>query len=680
MATLAERLGREPGSMLDTARRLEAAGWVEPAPMSAATPAHSNPGRSAADEMAPEQTAALRHRDLPPGGELLLQGVAASGKTTPAGCRSAARRNGGDLPPEITGVPQIADRLRAAVGPSPRSSIPGSRSGSGTTNGNGWWTVTPAWSSAPARSSLRLALLGPPRAGRVPRRRVQGGPHPRYDTRWVAARRAVLTGAGSCRRPPASDVVTIHRVRADLLDVPGSRNDESARCRPARGSTCAPSWRRATGRSCPARSPAPSSRSAGEQAILLINRRGRHHPVPRLRRAELFRPALPLAPHHPPPLSLPPRRPPPIPIGVRAAAARGSATSGRAPAGWRRRSVRFPRLRVGRLDSRRRGGRRRFESIYDDFSSGLIRRAGRDPARGQGAWTCRPSPWPRWSPRTSRSTCPRYQAAERTFQLLAQVAGRAGRGPRPGLVLIQTYAPDHPAVVAASRLDVDAFADGELPRRQAFGYPPFGWLARLLVADPDPNGRNLAPPTPPSPLPAREWEVLGPVPGRGWRAGRWRWQVVVRAASEATRAAAMERVPPGIGIDVDPGTRLTVLQCGHGHPSHPDRRRAILHRRAKKVNTSTVPPSAPRRPARDDAGCPGIGLAANQVGVPLQVAVIEIEGKITELVNPKVVRRSGKTVDWEDACRSRASWPRWSARRRSLSRPATGMAASSGSR
>jgi peptide deformylase len=44
---------------------------------------------------------------------------------------------------------------------------------------------------------------------------------------------------------------------------------------------------------------------------------------------------------------------------------------------------------------------------------------------------------------------------------------------------------------------------------------------------------------------------------------------------------------------------------------------------------------------------PGIGLAANQVGVPLQVAVIEIEGKITELINPKVVRRSGAIVDWE---------------------------------
>jgi len=44
---------------------------------------------------------------------------------------------------------------------------------------------------------------------------------------------------------------------------------------------------------------------------------------------------------------------------------------------------------------------------------------------------------------------------------------------------------------------------------------------------------------------------------------------------------------------------------------------------------------------------PGIGLAANQVGVPLQVAVIEIEGKVTELINPKLVRRSGSMVDWE---------------------------------
>jgi primosomal protein N' (replication factor Y) len=152
---------------------------------------------------------------------------------------------------------------------------------------------------------------------------------------------------------------------------------------------------------------------------------------------------------------------------------------------------------------------------------------------------------------------PEYQAAERTFQLLAQVAGRAGRGPRPGQVLIQTYAPDHPAVVAAANLDVDEFADGELGRRRAFGYPPFGWLARLLIADPDAARAERRATETAAAVAGEGVEVLGPVPA--WvprRAGRWRWQVVVRAESEASRETAMERVPPGIGIDVDPGTLL----------------------------------------------------------------------------------------------------------------------------
>jgi peptide deformylase len=74
----------------------------------------------------------------------------------------------------------------------------------------------------------------------------------------------------------------------------------------------------------------------------------------------------------------------------------------------------------------------------------------------------------------------------------------------------------------------------------------------------------------------------------------------------------------------------------------------ILHEKTKKVTDF----DASLHRLLDDLletmrDAPGIGLAANQVGVPLQVAVIEIEGKITELVNPKVVRRSGKTVDWE---------------------------------
>ena len=101
---------------------------------------------------------------------------------------------------------------------------------------------------------------------------------------------------------------------------------------------------------------------------------------------------------------------------------------------------------------------------------------------------------------------------------------------------------------------MDGFADGELPRREAFGYPPFGLLARLLVADPDPKRAESRATDAAAAVPARGWEVLGPVPA--WvprRAGRWRWQIVVRGRHRSRAGAAMERVPPGVGIDVDPG-------------------------------------------------------------------------------------------------------------------------------
>jgi primosomal protein N' (replication factor Y) len=152
---------------------------------------------------------------------------------------------------------------------------------------------------------------------------------------------------------------------------------------------------------------------------------------------------------------------------------------------------------------------------------------------------------------------PDYRAAERTFQLVAQVAGRAGRGPQPGRVIVQTYAPGHYAIRAAAALDVDAFADDELLRRRLLGYPPFSVMARLLVADQDraraeERGRRAA-----EAVSGGDAEVLGPLPSYvARRAGRYRYQVVVRAADADARARALERVPAGVTIDVDPESLL----------------------------------------------------------------------------------------------------------------------------
>lgn len=81
---------------------------------------------------------------------------------------------------------------------------------------------------------------------------------------------------------------------------------------------------------------------------------------------------------------------------------------------------------------------------------------------------------------------PDFRASERTFQLLAQVAGRAGRQTRPGRVVIQTYNPEHPAVIHAVRHDYDAFAQGELAVRTTLRYPPELRLGLLRLDGRDP--------------------------------------------------------------------------------------------------------------------------------------------------------------------------------------------------
>lgn len=75
---------------------------------------------------------------------------------------------------------------------------------------------------------------------------------------------------------------------------------------------------------------------------------------------------------------------------------------------------------------------------------------------------------------------PDFRASEKTFQLVTQVAGRTGRGDRAGEVLVQTFTPEHPAIVSACQHDFEGFADRELEHRRPLGYPPYGCLARII--------------------------------------------------------------------------------------------------------------------------------------------------------------------------------------------------------
>ena len=110
---------------------------------------------------------------------------------------------------------------------------------------------------------------------------------------------------------------------------------------------------------------------------------------------------------------------------------------------------------------------------------------------------------------------PDFRAAERTFQLVTQVAGRTGRGDKGGRVLVQTFSPDHAAIRAAVRHDYAAFAAQELPLRKMLHYPPF------RGDDPPGDSRRSRRPRRgnlPSGWPGRVGGVGGPA---GRRRGTW---------------------------------------------------------------------------------------------------------------------------------------------------------------
>jgi primosomal protein N' (replication factor Y) len=228
----------------------------------------------------------------------------------------------------------------------------------------------------------------------------------------------------------------------------------------------------------------------------------------------------------------------------------------------------FPAARIARLDRDTVTGKRQYETILQDFREGnydilvgtqmiakghdipnvtLVGVVSADVGLGM----------------------PDFRAAERTFQLLTQVAGRAGRGSVPGIVLIQTINPDHYAVRMAAAQDYHAFYEKELNFRRMMHYPPFSAMANLLVRSEKKEmamrmstelGHLLTPPP-------EKLRVMGPAEAPVPRLkNEYRYQFLIKALSRKALNELLQRArtyaiehkwgPTALVIDVDPLTLM----------------------------------------------------------------------------------------------------------------------------
>jgi len=154
---------------------------------------------------------------------------------------------------------------------------------------------------------------------------------------------------------------------------------------------------------------------------------------------------------------------------------------------------------------------------------------------------------------------PDFRAGERIYQLLSQVAGRAGRGSLGGEVIIQTYSPEHYAIQAAAKHDYASFYDREIAYRRQLRNPPFTRLAslvyshtndafcqreaermkRLLIEEMESKGIS-------------DLSLIGPAPAFIHRLrGRFRWQLILRG-SDPSAFLSQIPIPQGWTVDIDP--------------------------------------------------------------------------------------------------------------------------------
>jgi primosomal protein N' (replication factor Y) len=228
----------------------------------------------------------------------------------------------------------------------------------------------------------------------------------------------------------------------------------------------------------------------------------------------------------------------------------------------------FPRARIARIDRDTTGGKKDFENILTRFRDGEfdILVGTQMIAKGHDI------PNVTLVGIVSADTglgLPDFRAAERTFQLLTQAAGRAGRGTTPGIVLMQTINPDHYAIRFAAEQDYEKFYEKEREFRRLMHYPPFGALANLIVRGPKEEdalarsaalGRLL--------LPAPEGvKIMGPAAASLSRLkNEYRYQMLIKTSSRKRLNEILRQVrafaiaekwnPTSLVIDVDPMTIL----------------------------------------------------------------------------------------------------------------------------
>ncbi len=513
-----------------------------------------------------------RHAD-----PVLLEGVVASGKTAVyAAAIDASLDAGRDaivLVPEASLALPLVDRLRHDLGVEPVLVHSGLSVGERADE----WRRLRSATTPQVVVGTRLAILAPVRDPGIVVVDEEHDPAyksdrtPRFQARDVALELGRLAGAPVLLGSATPDIVSIGRARQGSL----------AHLRLAdRAAGAAPSIEvvdlraeLAEGNRGLLSAPLVAAlrtldTKGGEQAILVINRRGSASVVlcrdcgyvqicPECQRPLVFHAAqMALRCHHCGATAPPARRCP----------ACGSPRIRYLGGGTERVEhevrARFPELRVSRLDrdvAERRGAA---AAVIDDLVAGHT-----DVLVGTSLVT-KGLDVPQVTlvgvvSADVALTLPDERAAERTWQLLAQAAGRAGRGDQPGRAIIQTYLPEHPAIRAVADGDPRTFVEAELEQRRRFGSPPFGRLVKLTVALPEHDqalaearrftaelrARAAAEGGPPSVT------VLGPVPAYvARRAGRWQFHVVLRGPHPIGLLGGDPGAP--WSVDVDPESLL----------------------------------------------------------------------------------------------------------------------------